>query len=135
VPDGRFEIVVVPRSADYDEADDRWRDQVAAFARELADRADTSRRGTPAPGRKGTVDDLIVALAGSGALTAVVECIRAWLERDRNRSVEVRWDEGGVERRVTVRGEGVDAATVQEIARAAAARGGGPGWPADTAPS
>ena len=87
------------------------------------------------PGTKGTVDELIVALGSAGALTAAVECFRAWLQRDKSRSIDVRWDEDGGERHVTFSGDNVDAATVQEIARAAAARVGGPAWPADTEPS
>jgi Effector Associated Constant Component 1 len=133
--DRRFELVVEPRSDDYDAADDRWRTQVGTFHQELAAQVDTFQRGRSAPGSKGTIDELILALGSSGALTAAVECFRAWLQRDKSRSIDVRWDEDGVERHVTFSGDNVDAATVQEIARAAAARVGGPTWSADTAPS
>ena len=130
--DRRLELVVEPRSDDYDEADDRWRAQVGTLYEELADRADTYRRGSSVPGTKGTVDQVILALGSSGALTAAVECFRAWLQRDKSRSIDVRWDEAGVERHVTFSGDNVDTATVKEIARAAAARVGGLAWSADT---
>jgi hypothetical protein len=134
--DRRLELVVEPRSDDYDAADDRWRAQVGSFHQELAARADTFQRGRSSPGTKGTVDQVIVALGSSGALTAAVECFRAWLQRDKSRSIDVRWDdEDGVERHVTFSGDNVDAATVKEIARAAAARVGGPTWSAYTEPS
>jgi hypothetical protein len=133
--DRRLELVVEPRSDDYDAADDRWRAQVGTFHQELASQVDTFQRGRSAPGTKGTIDEVIVALGSSGALTAAVECFRAWLQRDKSRRIDVRWDEEGVERHVTFSGDNVDAATVKEIARAAAARVGGLAWSADTAPS
>lgn len=61
-----------------------------------------------------------------GALTAAVDCFRAWLGRDRDRRIDVRWDENGAERSVTLTGEAVDTETVREIARAALSRGAGP---------
>jgi hypothetical protein len=130
--DRRLELVVEPRSDDYDDADDRWRAQVGTFYQDLSARVDTFRRGRSVPGTKGTVDEVILALGSSGALTAAVECFRAWLQRDKSRSIDVRWDEQGVERHVTFSGDNVDAATVKEIARAAAARVGGLAWTADT---
>ncbi len=132
--DGRLELVVEPRSDDYDAADDRWRAQVGTLHEELAAQVDTFQRGRAASGTKGTVDEVILALGSSGALTAAVECFRAWLQRDKSRSIDVRWDEDGVERHVTFSGDNVDAATVKEIARAAAARVGGPAW-SSTEPS
>jgi Effector Associated Constant Component 1 len=132
--DRRLELVVEPRSDDYDAADDRWRAQVGTLHQELAAQVDTFQRGRAASGTKGTVDEVILALGSSGALTAAVECFRAWLQRDKNRSIDVRWDEDGVERHVTFSGDNVDAATVKEIARAAAARVGGPAW-SSTEPS
>lgn len=132
--DRRLELVVEPRSDDYDAADDRWRAQVGTLHEELAAQVDTFQRGRAASGTKGTVDEVILALGSSGALTAAVECFRAWLQRDKSRSIDVRWDEDGVERHVTFSGDNVDAATVKEIARAAATRVGGPAW-SSTEPS
>ena len=122
--DRRLELVIEPRSADYDPDDDRWRAQVGTLHQELAAQVDTYQRGRSSPGTKGTVDQLIVALGSSGALTAAVECFRAWLQRDKSRSIDVRWDEDGQERHVTFSGDNVDAATVQAITRAAAGTSG-----------
>jgi hypothetical protein len=74
-------------------------------------------------------------LGNAGVLTAMVECFRAWLGRDKSRRIDVRWNVDGAERYVTFRGDAVDAETVREVARAAAARLGGQGWLADTEPS
>ena len=93
------------------------------------------RRGRPVEGAKGVADQLIIALGSAGAFQAVVDCFRAWLGRDRDRRIDLRWEENGVERSVTLTGEAVDAETVREIAKAAVARAGGSPWPAGTVPS
>jgi hypothetical protein len=130
-----LELVIEPHNDEYGRDDDRWRAQVATLHQELQARVDTVSRGRLVPGTKGTIDQLIVALGSAGAFTATVECFRAWLGRDKNRRIDVRWDEDGVERYVTFQGDAVDSETVREIARAAAARVGGPAWPAGTEPS
>ena len=132
---GSFHIVIEPHSDQYDSDDDRWRDQVATLVADLDARADTVRRGRPVEGTKGAADQLIIALGSAGAFQAAVDCLRAWLGRDRDRRIDVRWEENGVERSVTLTGEAVDAETVREIAKAAVARAGGTPWPAGTVPS
>jgi hypothetical protein len=134
-PGGSFEVVVEPRNDHYDPDDDGWREQVATLYAELDAQVDTNRRARPAEGAKGTVDQLIIALGSAGVFGAVVDCLRAWLGRDRDRRIDVRWVENGVERSVTLSGEAVDADTIREVATAAVARVGGPPWPAGTAPS
>ena len=54
-------------------APERWRAQVGTLHRELAAQVDTFQRGRPSVGTKGTVDEVILALGSSGALTAVVD--------------------------------------------------------------
>jgi hypothetical protein len=132
---GPFELAVEPRNDEYDPDDGRWRDQVATLYADLDTQVDTVRRGRPVEGAKGAVDQLIIALGSAGAFSAAVECFRAWLGRDRARRIDVRWDDNGVERSVTLAGEAVDMETVREIAKAAVDRVGGPPWPAGTRPS
>lgn len=127
-----FEVVVEPHNDTYDPDDDRWRAQVAAFATELDGVVDTERRAQPVAGTKGAVTEVIIALGSAGAFTATVECLRAWLGRDRGRRVDLRWDEDGVERSMTLTGEAIDSQTLREIAKAAISRVGGPTWQADT---
>ena len=133
--DGPFEFAVEPHNDSYDPDDDRWRDQVGTLYEDLYAQVETVLRGSPAPGTKGTIDQLIIALGSAGAFTAVVECFRAWLGRDRDRRIDVKWEDNGVEHSVTLTGEAVDAQTIREIAKAAVERVGGPPWPAGTAPS
>lgn len=130
-----FEIAVEPCNENYDPDDEGWRDQVATLYQDLDAGFDTVRRTQPVEGTKGAVDQLIIALGSAGVFAAVVDCLRAWLGRDRDRRIDVRWVENGEERSVTLTGEAVDARTVREIAKAAVARVGGPPWPAGTAPS
>ena len=132
---GTFEVAVEPRNDSYDPDDDGWRDQVATLYADLDAQVDTVRRGRPVGGAKGAVDQLVIALGSAGVFAAVVDCLRAWLGRDRDRRIDVRWVENGVERSVTLTGEAVDARTVREVAQAAITRVGGPPWPAGTGPS
>jgi len=130
-----IEIEIEPRNENYDPDDEGWHDQVAALCRDLDTEVGIIRRAQPVEGTKGGADQLIIALGSAGVFAAVVDCLRAWLGRDRDRRIDVRWVENGEQRSVTLTGEAVDARTVREIAKAAVARVGGPPWPDDTAPS
>jgi hypothetical protein len=130
-----FELAVEPRNDSYDPDDYRWQDQVVTLYADLHAQVDTVRRGGTVEGAKGTIDQLVIALGSAGAFQAVVDCFRAWLGRDRDRRIDVRWDDNGVERSVTLTGEAVDVQTVREIAKAAVDRVGGPPWPAGIGPS
>jgi hypothetical protein len=129
---GPLTIAVDPRNDQYDPHDERWLDQVTSLYRELAAEVAVVREGRPVPGTKGVVDHVTIALSSAGAFQAAVMCFRAWLGRDRDRRIHIRWDDGGVERSVVLTGDAVDAETVREIARAATGQWGGPPWPAGT---
>ena len=127
-----FTIAIDPRSDSYDPDDDRWLDQVSTLYRELRAQVDVTRAERPVPGAKGALDQLIIALGSAGAFQAAVTCFRAWLGRDRDRRIDIRWEEGGVERSVTLTGAAVDAETIRDIAKAAGGQVGGAPWPAGT---
>jgi hypothetical protein len=63
VPDsvsgGQFEIAIEPRSHEYDDDDDRWRNQIIGLYSELRVQVDTVQRSREVPGTKGTLDELI----------------------------------------------------------------------------
>jgi exopolyphosphatase/pppGpp-phosphohydrolase len=82
------EIGLVATNERFDDEDPRWRDQVADLVDELRREAGSlhSRR-TAIPGTKGALDNLILVLGSAGAFTAAVEIVRAWLARDKHRSV------------------------------------------------
>jgi len=128
---GPFTIAVDPRNDQYDPDDEGWLDQVTGLYRELDTEVCVVRGGQPVPGTKGAADHVTVALSSAGALQAAVMCFRAWLGRDRDRRIHIRWDDG-VERSVTLTGDAIDAETIREIAKAAASQLGGSSWPAGT---
>jgi hypothetical protein len=133
---GSFEFAIEPRSDDYQPDDDRWRDQVAGLYSELhQQQVDVVQRGRAVAGTKGTLDAFVVALGSAGAFTATLECFRSWLGRDRSRRIDVRWEENGAKRFVTLTGDAIDVDSVREIAKAVAQRVGGAAWPASTEPS
>lgn len=74
----------------YDEDDPRWRAQVGDLVGELRREAGPVRVDrTPVAGTKGTVDQMILTLGSAGVIDAAVALLRAWLARDKHRSVEI----------------------------------------------
>ncbi|MFJ9459123.1 hypothetical protein ACIRST_29055 [Kitasatospora sp. NPDC101447] len=117
-------MAILAETGRFDSGDARWQDQVAALHTALREEAGTvfSRR-VPKPGWKGTVDTVILAVGSSGALTAAVACFRAWLARDKTRTLTVTWtDEAGGERSLQISGDNVDQASFQALAEAIRSR-------------
>lgn len=124
-----FQLVAVPSTEKYDPEDDRWRQQVTGFYGDLErEVGPVERVRTPVEGTKGGAETVILALGSAGAFTAAVQFFRAWLGRDRSRSLEISWSDGKDTRTVAVKGDAIDDSALEEIAKAAAKRIGGPGW-------
>ena len=87
--DDRFEIEFEPVSRSFDPGDDRWIEQKNQLLDDLRRDAGQVRtqHGSPEAGAKGDVASIILALGSAGAITAAVQVFRAWLSRDRNRSL------------------------------------------------
>jgi len=135
-PDGGFQISIAPRSERYDPDDDRWRAQVGDMAIGLQQEVGGVRRRVQAAGgAKGGPETLVIALGSAGAFTAAVQFLRAWLGRDRTRSLEVSWTVGDEERRISVKGEAIDDEAIATLAAAAASCIGGTEWTPGTTPS
>lgn len=78
-----------------------------------------SQRRALEPGAKGAVDTAVIALGSSGTLTAAVACFRAWLKRDKTRTLTITWtDNTGAEQRITLVGNNIDQASLQAITKA-----------------
>jgi hypothetical protein len=88
-------LKLTPNSDRYVEDDERWIEQVSLLRREmkLATGSVVTAR-VASPGAKGAIDELIIALGSAGAFTATVEIVRAFLTRDRLRSVAAEWTDG-----------------------------------------
>jgi len=125
-----LDLVIQPRTDRYDPDDDRWQGQVADLYADLRrEVGGVRRKRAQVEGTKGGVDTVILALGSAGAFTATVEYLRAWLGRDRSRSLEVTWTADGREQKVSVRGEAIDQSALRTIAEAAASRIGEESWP------
>jgi Effector Associated Constant Component 1 len=117
----------MPQSERFSPDDDRWLDHVAGLAREL--RVGTGAlevQRTSQPGAKGAAETLILALGTAGAFTAAVEVIKAWLGRDRSRTVEVSWQDGDDIGRFVISGDKIDNAALGAMAEVLTARLQGP---------
>jgi len=130
-----FELRIEPGTAKFDPDDDRWRNQVAQLYSGLRDQAgaEVRRRHVGVEGTKGGIDTVILALGSAGAFTAAAEYLRAWLGRDKSRTLDVTWSADGQEHSVSIRGDGMDNASFQALAEAAASRMSG-GMQADAGP-
>lgn len=112
-------MTIVPSSSRYDPDDERWTSQVAQLRRSLQQEVGLDSTAQTTPGTKGSADELIVALGTSGAITAVVELVRAFLARDRTRSVEMTWtDATGQERTARATADGAAADTLRPVVEA-----------------
>jgi hypothetical protein len=108
-----------PRSDRFDSDHPSWARQVNTLWEELEVAAGTVRRElVRVPGKKGGGETIILALGSAGAISAMVEIIKAWLGRDRDRSLEITTvDQGSGRRTITIHGEQVDDATLREAVR------------------
>jgi hypothetical protein len=81
---------------------------------------------SPAGGTKGSVEAIILALGSAGAMTALVEVIKAWLGRDGSRRLTITTvDEAHRRRSITIQGDKIAEATIREAVRAVAGVGDG----------
>lgn len=104
------EVAISTQTAKYAPDSPQWRREVAALNTDLhRETGSATTRSTPMPGTKGGIVEIILALGTSGALVSAVQVFRAWLGRDKTRSITVSWtDEDDKERRLTVTGENID---------------------------
>ncbi|MGI5455682.1 effector-associated constant component EACC1 [Streptomyces sp. CA-249302] len=108
------EVSVTATSDRFDADDDRWLSQVRLLHQDLGREARLAARATG--GRSGTkgggLPDVNMWLTPAVVL-GVTSVIRAWIKRDRDRSVRLTWQEGGEPREFTVTSTNVDNATLQ----------------------
>jgi hypothetical protein len=108
-------LTIKPAHAAYSPNDDRWLTQVNLLLGDLkAGGGEVERKTTPVAGQKGGIETIILALGTSGAIAAAVEIMKAWLARDKKRSLELAVDRGGRKETVSVSGT-VDAATLTKF--------------------
>jgi hypothetical protein len=73
--------------------DERWEKQVQGLLADLKAQSVQAKRaaGESEPGKKGIdASQIIIALGSAGAITAAVEVFKAWLGRDKKRSIRIK---------------------------------------------
>jgi hypothetical protein len=78
-----------------------------------------------APGEKGIVEGIILALGSAGAFKAAVDCLRVWLARDRTRRIELAWSVDGHEEKIVLQGSAVTNAQFEKLAEVVRAKAAG----------
>ena len=117
------EISIEPTSSAYDPNDARWRSQVQLLLKSLEANVGPVRQNvTPVAGQKGGLIEIIVALGSAGAITASVEVFKAWLGRDRTRSVKITRKRGGKTETLEVTGDNISKEILLELAKQESAR-------------
>lgn len=117
--DEQVELCLEPLSGRFDVYDERWLDQVDGLVGELRAGADdvTSRR-IAVPGTKGAIDAIVIPVISTGGMTAVIELVRSWLNRDRTRSLKVSWSDSGSVESIELSGGDVEAARFDDLLQA-----------------
>lgn len=111
-----MEFVVDPSSERFDGVDDRWLAQVAVLVADLRrDVGTVERRRDAQPGTKGDLGSIVLALGSAGAFAAAVEVIKAFVDRDRGRTVRLSWHQDGRLESFEVGGQGIDDALLERV--------------------
>jgi hypothetical protein len=123
MPDN-LDVNLVPHSDRFADDDDRWLDQVADLVHELRVETQAVRVArTPVAGTKGSLDQLVLSLGSAGVFTAALDVMRAWLARDRTRSIELTYqDRQGKQQRLSVTAEHADEHALAPVIAAVAAQ-------------
>jgi hypothetical protein len=121
--DSPVELRLEPASQRFDATDDRWLDQVASLIVDLRENVgEVDVRRDAVPGAKGALEAIVLPLASAGALTGAVEVLKAWLGRDRSRSVKVTWSGEGELQQLEMSGTKVDDEAFDEVVRSVVAQ-------------
>jgi hypothetical protein len=121
-----MELTLRTGSDRFDIDDENWLEQEAALLADLRSEVGGVRRDMVAvPGQKGMVETIIMALGSAGAFTAAVDCLRAWLSRDRTRRIELAWTVDGREEKVVLQGTAIDPALFNDLAALVRAKAAG----------
>ena len=119
------EVVVETSSQRFDENDPRWQEQVADLHATLKTAGgDVTKRITPVPGRKGGIEQVILALGSAGVFTTAISAFRSWLKRDKGRELKLKATVDGKVFEFEVTGTDADDATLKRFMNVALAKFG-----------
>lgn len=108
-------------STRFETTDEKWSRQADDLYHELlANVPNAKLHEVSRPGTKGTVTELIIALGGAQFVAELGRCFRAWLGRDRDRTIRLRIVDGDQERSITITGETVSDEAIRDALRVSA---------------
>lgn len=119
------ELKLTTHSDKFDPDDDNWLAQETELLQSLRGEVPVRRDLVAAPGSKGLVEGIIMALGSAGAFKAAVDCLRVWLARDRTRRIELAWTVDGHEERIVLQGTAVSNAEFEKLAEIVRAKAAG----------
>lgn len=111
-PLATFKLVL--SSAALPASDERWRAQVSGLLNELRRHGEVRKEITPVAGTKGGLEDIILALGTSGAITGAVAVFQSWLKRPGNPSIDIEGKVGRRKVKLKITGQNITEATVQQ---------------------
>jgi hypothetical protein len=119
------ELRLSTHSDRFDEDDEGWLAQEADLLASLRGEVTVRRDMVAAPGEKGLVEAIILALGTAGAFTAAVDCLRAWLSRDRTRRIELAWSIDGHAEKIVLQGTAIGDDEFDRLAQLVRAKAAG----------
>jgi hypothetical protein len=120
-----LDLTLSTHSDKFDADDDNWLAQETELLQALRGEVPVRRDLVAAPGEKGLVEGIILALGTAGAFKAAVDCLCAWLARDRTRRIELAWTVDGHEEKITLQGTAVSEAEFERLAEVVRAKAAG----------
>ncbi len=116
----QIEFIIQPLNEDYDPNDDRWINQVNDLLMDLQRGVGNVRKEvSPIPGKKGGLESLILSLGSGELITAAIEAFKAWINRDKNRILEISIMRDGKEEIYRVSSNRMDKADIRNFMNAA----------------
>jgi hypothetical protein len=117
-------VTITSHTDRYDEDDERWITQVAELRHDLRVETGSVQPSPPSlSGKKGSVDQIILALGSADVFTTALAMFKVWLARDKTRSLKANWiDENGIERSVTFSADNAGPTTLAPLIEAVAAQ-------------
>jgi hypothetical protein len=86
-----LEISIKPQSEKYSTEDSRWQSQIDDLITDFQKQIGTVRKNiTPEPGKKSGLEEILVSLGTSGAITAMIKIFKTWLDRDKTRNIKIK---------------------------------------------
>jgi hypothetical protein len=116
-------LKLAPFSEKYDTEQPTWLAQEGELFDDLRrECGGVSRVATPAPGEKGVIEAVLIALASAGAFNGFFQCVQGWLTRDQTRRLEITCKIDGEEKSFVLSASRIDDAAADRFVALVMAR-------------